>query len=183
MMSLIGQLLVAMPHSNHPRFHHAVVYVCGHDLSGSMGMVINKPFENMTISHLLTLSHGQKESVSSKYRLYDGGPVESGRGFVLHTDDFFGPESIAIHNNLSITASIDILSALMKEKGPRKALVSLGYTGWTSGQLEREIHDNHWLNVSIPSADYLFNSDNLWERSYGLMGIHPHQMASITGTA
>ena len=178
-LPLAGQILVAMPHVNNIMFEKSVIYVCGHDEYGSMGILLNRPMENMKLSSLasmLDIEHAN-ETVNKDY-VYNGGSVESGRGFVLHTTDYFSHESVPITADVAITASKDMISAIISNKGPKKSIVSLGYTEWKKGALEDEIQNNLWINVDPENKESIFESNSsIWEEIYlSSFGISPYQI-------
>ena len=150
---LPGQLLVAMPNMPDPRFERTVIYMCAHSAEGAMGLVVNRLFEAMSFPELLEQlgidSHGEGQDI----RVHSGGPVEAGRGFVLHSADFHRDGTMQVDERLALTASIDILHAIANREGPRRSLLALGYSGWGPGQLETEIQANGWLHV--PADDEL----------------------------
>ncbi len=151
---LDGQLLIAMPAMGDPRFSRSVIYLCAHSSEGAMGIVINQRAPNISFGGLLA----QLDIMPSEERIalpsglsamevHLGGPVETGRGFVLHSADYFEAEStLPINETVCLTATVDILTDIAKGSGPNKALLALGYAGWAPGQLEDEIQANGWLN-------------------------------------
>ena len=153
---LDGQLLIAMPSMGDPRFERSVIYMCAHSEQGAMGLIINKTAPMMRFGDLI----GQldllpdEDSLEPPPELMDmpvlfGGPVEQGRGFVLHTSDYFAPDSsLPVTNAISLTATIEILRAMAKGEGPQRAVLALGYAGWAPGQLESEIQHNGWLTCA-----------------------------------
>src|SRR4030067_593759 len=153
---LDGQLLIAMPAMGDPRFARAVIYMCAHSADGAMGIIINQRAPNISFTELLE----QLNIVPPQDRIrlttdlhamavHLGGPVETGRGFVLHSADHFKAEStLPIDESVCLTATIDILRDIAKGTGPDKALLALGYAGWAPGQLENEIQANGWLNFA-----------------------------------
>jgi putative transcriptional regulator len=189
---LDGQLLVAMPSMPDARFARSVIYVCAHSPEGAMGLVINQPAPNIEFPHLLE----QLEIISSaseirlpqqveKVRVLKGGPVETGRGFVLHSSDFFIDRStLPIDDGVCLTATVDILKAMASGSGPRRAVLALGYAGWGAGQLETEIHENGWLHCQ-PDQDLLFDQrfDTKYDRALRKIGIDPAMLSSEAGHA
>ena len=151
---LDGQMLVAMPTMGDDRFQRAVIYVCAHSAEGAMGIVLNRPASDVSFSDLLVQLDIIPETDAirlprraERMRVLMGGPVETSRGFVLHTPDFFIDEStLPIDDGICLTATIDILRAIARGKGPESAVLALGYAGWSPGQLESEIQANGWLN-------------------------------------
>ncbi|MEX2248532.1 MAG: YqgE/AlgH family protein [Parvibaculum sp.] len=156
---LEGKLLIAMPSIGDPRFERSVIYMCVHNPEGAMGIVVNKPAPDITFPDLLErlsirLQHGAAEIITCPVLV--GGPVEMGRGFVLHTQDYFSEEStLPVDEDVGLTASVDILRAMAIGEGPRHALLALGYAGWAPGQLDAEIQANGWLHCD-PDTELLF---------------------------
>src|SRR5256885_6328651 len=151
---LDGQMLIAMPAMRDERFSRSVIYVCAHSSEGAMGIVVNQPAANINFSDLLVQLEVipatdliQLPAQAGMVKVLKGGPVETGRGFVLHSADFFIENStLPIDEGICLTATLDILKAIARGKGPRNAVLALGYAGWAPGQLENEIHHNGWLH-------------------------------------
>lgn len=188
---LDGQLLIAMPSMADPRFHRAVIYVCAHSSEGAMGLVINQRAPHITLPKLLEqleitapASHAFGPSGGSM-AVHFGGPVETSRGFVLHSSDYFAADStLPINESVCLTATVDILKAIAKGSGPNKAILALGYSGWAPGQLEREIQSNGWLNCPA-DFDIVFDNDleNKYARALQLLGVDPSHLVGISGHA
>jgi putative transcriptional regulator len=189
---LDGQFLLAMPGMADSRFTRSVVYVCAHSSDGAMGLIINQPARKITFSDLLLqLDLLEPDELirlptpAEKLPVLKGGPVETGRGFVLHTADFFIDNStLPIDDSVSLTATVDILRAIAKGDGPRKAMLALGYAGWSPGQLEEEIQQNGWLNVPADPG-LLFDSDleGKYGRALRMLGIDPAMLSGEAGHA
>jgi putative transcriptional regulator len=188
---LDGQLLIAMPSMTDPRFHRAVVYICAHSAEGAMGLVINQRAPHITLPKLLEqldIVPGNPYPVpvrSASMAVHAGGPVETSRGFVLHSSDYFAADStLPINESVCLTATVDILRAIAKGSGPNKAILALGYAGWAPGQLEREIQSNGWLNCPA-DYDIVFDGDldNKYARALQLMGIDPSHLVGASGHA
>jgi putative transcriptional regulator len=188
---LDGQLLIAMPSMEDPRFHRTVIYVCAHSTEGAMGLVINQRAPHITLPKLLEQLEITVPGSRSLTRrgsclaVHAGGPVETSRGFVLHSSDYFAEEStLSINASVCLTATVDILRAIAKGDGPNRAILALGYAGWAPGQLEREIQSNGWLNCP---ADYdtVFDNDleNKYTRALKLLGIDPSHLVATPGHA
>lgn len=189
---LDGQFLVAMPGMPDPRFARTVIYVCAHSSEGAMGIVINQPAPNIAFPHLLE----QLEIIPSAKGIrlpqraeavpvLKGGPVETGRGFVLHSADFFIDKStLPIDEGICLTATVDILRAIAQGEGPKEAMLALGYAGWGAGQLETEIHDNGWLNCDA-DPQLLFDGgfETKYERALRKIGVDPAMLSSEAGHA
>ncbi len=181
---LTGQLLVAMPQMEDQRFARSVVYICAHSDDGAMGLILNKLAEAINFSDLLEQLNLPVAKVSDKTRVHFGGPVETGRGFVLHSDDFTQEASLLIENGIALTATVDILSAISRGNGPRNYLLALGYAGWAPGQLDSEIQANGWL-IAPADTDILFGSkiENKWNTALNTIGIDVTMLSSHAGHA
>lgn len=188
---LDGQLLIAMPSMTDPRFHRSVIYVCAHSAEGAMGLVINQRAPHITLPKLLEqldITPGSSfpfAARSTGMAVHAGGPVETSRGFVLHTSDYFAADStLPINEGVCLTATVDILKAIAKGSGPNKAILALGYAGWAPGQLEHEIQTNGWLNCPA-DFDIVFDSDleNKYTRALQLLGVDPSHLVGISGHA
>lgn len=181
---LTGKILIAMPSLPDPRFSKAIVLICGHDDNGAMGLIINRPLLSLTFNELLQNLKIESHSDYNFLKLYFGGPVEMGRGFVLHSPDYRHESTLSISPLVQLTATSDILRAIVNGEGPRKALLSLGYSGWGSGQLEKEIVANGWL-VSDLDDSILFDVDvdQRWGKSLINCGIRPEALSLEGGSA
>jgi putative transcriptional regulator len=189
---LDGQVLVAMPTIRDERFARSVIYVCAHSDEGAMGIVVNQPAQNIKFRDLLvqlevvpTENLIQVPPRADAIRVLKGGPVETGRGFVLHSADFFIENStLPIDDGICLTATLDILKAIAKGQGPESAVLALGYAGWAPGQLESEIHANGWLNCDADS-DLIFGRDVDGKYALALqkIGIDPAKLSSESGRA
>lgn len=181
---LTGKLLVAMPYMADNRFDHAVIYVCGHDEYGAIGLVINKPLNSLTFIDLLMQLDITTLTNPRSVNMHAGGPVEVSRGFVLHSTDYTSDSTVRVGENFCITATLDILRILAQGKGPRKFLLALGYTGWGANQLEQEIQDNYWMVVE-PSEEIVFNAalDFRWRASMASLGVDPLTLSLDSGHA
>ncbi|MCQ4632000.1 YqgE/AlgH family protein [Shinella lacus] len=187
---LDGQFLIAMPGMADSNFSRTVVYICAHSDDGAMGFVINRPQQLSFSDVLLHLDLlGEDEVIRLPGSTLDfpircGGPVESGRGFVLHSDDYMSESSIPVSDDICLTATLDIVRAISRGRGPQKGLMMLGYAGWGAGQIENEIGANGWL--SCPAQEELIfdtNLDSKYERALGLMGISPAMLSAEAGHA
>ena len=181
---LTGKLLVAMPFMEDSRFDHAVIYVCGHDEYGAIGLMINKSLNSLTFADLLMQLDIAPLPVTRPVQMQAGGAVEVSRGFVLHSTDYHSDSTVRVGEQFCITATLDILRTLAQGQGPRKFLLALGYTGWGSNQLEQEIQDNHWIVVE-PSEEIVFNSalDFRWRASMASLGVDPLTLSLESGRA
>lgn len=177
---LAGQILIAMPGMQDPRFHRTVVYLCAHSSDGAMGLIVNKPADTLSLRDLFERLDIETEAPVAGARVRFGGPVETGRGFVLHSADYFSEQAtVKVDQTTSMTATVDILHAMAQDRGPAEAMVALGYAGWSPGQLESEIQANAWL-VCQPDAELLFGEGNAgkWDRAMAKLGIDPSLLSS-----
>jgi len=180
-----GQLLIAMPSMEDPRFARAVICLCAHSAEGAMGIVLNRAIENLTFDDLLKQLDVTPVPPARRIRLHAGGPVEGGRGFVLHTQDWSSESSLTMDGGFALTASVDILKAIAGGGGPRQGLLALGYAGWGPGQLESEIQHNAWLNVT-PDEAILFteeDQDAKWRRALAKLKVDPLLLVGTAGRA
>lgn len=181
---LVGQLLVAMPSMQDPRFAKSVIYMCAHNAEGAMGLVVNRTFESLTFPDLLEQLDIETTPKTKRICVHFGGPVETGRGFVLHSPEYLQDGSLVVDSGFALTATVDILKDIAKGTGPRRCLLALGYAGWGPGQLDSEIRANGWLNVA--ADDELVFDDTLgtkWERAMAKIGIDPRMLSDIAGHA
>lgn len=181
---LTGKLLVAMPYLKDQRFHHSVIYICGHDENGSMGLIVNKPLNSVNFHDLLEQVQIDYDENSPNGLIHYGGPVEVGRGFVLHTNDYLATASVAINNNFAFTATVEILRAISNNQGPRNALVALGYVSWGAMELEAEIQNNGWLVIEA-HENLIFNKgyEDIWHHAMASIGIDPLRLVFDVGHA
>lgn len=189
---LDGQLLVAMPGMADERFARSVVYVCAHASDGAMGIVLNRPATHIRLADLLV----QLDVIASeemirvgphvdRVHVLRGGPVETGRGFVLHSADFFIENStLPIDGGICLTATLDILKAIAGGAGPARALLALGYAGWARGQLETEMQANGWLTCPAdPTLVFDGMNETKYERALASVGIDLARLSSDFGHA
>lgn len=164
--TLAGQLLVAKDELRDPRFVRSVVYLIHHDATGAMGLILNRPVAEASLSELLEQAGLEGTGVKGVIRVHFGGPVEPGRGFVLHTTDYKIEDTKIVKNGIAVTAESEILRAIGTRTGPRKSLFALGYAGWAPGQLEAEIKAGAWEIVQADEA-LVFdeNFETKWERA------------------
>lgn len=189
---LDGQMLIAMPSMRDERFSRSVIYVCAHSSEGAMGIVINHPAVNIAFSDLLVQLDVipaadliQLPPRAETVKVLKGGPVETGRGFVLHSADFFIENStLPIDDGICLTATLDILKAIARGDGPVSAVLALGYAGWAPGQLETEIQANGWLHCAA-DPELIFGQDNdtKYERAMRKIGIDLGMLSSEAGHA
>src|SRR5689334_6371154 len=189
---LDGQMLIAMPSMRDERFSRSVIYVCAHSSEGAMGIVVNQPAANINFPDLLVQLEVipaadviQLPQRAGGVKVLKGGPVETGRGFVLHSADFFIENStLPIDDGICLTATLDILKAIARGDGPASAVLALGYAGWAPGQLENEIQENGWLHCAADS-ELIFgtDNDNKYERALKKLGIDLGMLSSEAGHA
>ena len=183
---LTGRVLLATPSMGDPRFHKAVIYVCAHDEHGAMGLVINHHLPGVDMKDLLKQLEIEKttDSAIDDIPVLSGGPVETARGFVLHSTDFEQGETIKINKDFSVTGTIDALKAIANGEGPEDLLFILGYAGWDAGQLDRELQDNAWL-VLDPDKALIFahTADDMWHKAIEKIGIDPGMLSGTSGRA
>ncbi len=181
---LVGQLLVAMPQMQDPRFARTVIYLCAHTPEGAMGLVLNRLVHSITFPDLLEQLGIEPAIVGNEIRVHFGGPVESGRGFVLHTADYKREGTLPINSGIALTATIDILRDIARGAGPRQRLLALGYAGWGPGQLDAEIQANGWLQVPA-DEQLLFGRDVAvkWQQALAKLGIEHGRLSGEAGHA
>jgi len=181
---LTGQLLIAMPGMPDPRFQRAVIYMCAHNAEGAMGLVINRLFGSIGFGDLLEQLEIRPSRSVSDLRVHYGGPVESGRGLVLHSADFIREGTMLVDDDVALTATVDILRAIADGRGPRCSLLALGYAGWGPGQLDAEMQANGWLTAE--SDEHLMfdrDLDTKWERSIAKLGVSLSMLSGQAGHA
>ena len=190
--SLEGQMLIAMPALRDGPFARAVVYLCAHREDGAMGIIVNREAGSINFPELLVQLDVVKRDETielppsaTEVRVLRGGPVEKGRGFVLHSSDYLSNDStVAIGDGICLTATLDILRAIASGSGPEKAVLALGYAGWSSGQLESEIRANGWLNCPA-DASLVFDGDldSKYDRALAKIGVDIAMLSSESGSA
>lgn len=191
METLDGQFLIAMPGMGDARFEKTVIFICAHSAEGAMGFVVNKTLDAPSIPDFLSqLNIVNGEEIQKipdtilQAPLYRGGPVEPGRGFVLHSPEYTSETTLPVSDGVSLTATLEILRAIATGKGPSKILLALGYSGWAGGQLEEEIAANGWLTVPSQNS-ILFDCDNATKYSEALkmLGVDPALLSGDIGHA
>ncbi len=178
-----GKLLLAMPGMGDPRFTKSAIFMCSHSDEGAMGISINQRVDGLTFAQLLSqlkIKTRKPEDIP----IHSGGPVETGRGFVLHTSDYFHSSTLKVTPEISLSATVDILTLLAEGKGPRQALLALGYAGWGPGQLESEIKKNSWLTVE-GTEKLIFKTplNEKWTQAMALAGIDSAKLSAEAGHA
>lgn len=182
---LAGKLLLATPTMGDPRFHRAVIFLCAHDEEGAMGLVINHKMPTVDFKDLAKQIDIQSDiNIDFDMPVMCGGPVESARGFLLHSNDFVRPETMQIEQKYGITGTTEALKEIMVGKGPKDVLFILGYAGWDAGQLDEEILSGAWLVVE-PDQELIFETsiDSKWTNAIQKIGIDPSMLSSATGRA
>jgi putative transcriptional regulator len=189
---LDGQMLIAMPAMRDERFARSLIYICAHSSDGAMGIVVNQAAANVNFPDLLVQLEVipaadliQLPAQAETVKVLKGGPVETGRGFVLHSADFFIENStLPIDDGICLTATLDILKAIARGKGPESAVLALGYAGWAPGQLETEIQENGWLNCDADS-ELIFgrNIERKYDMALKKLGINLAMLSSDAGHA
>jgi len=189
---LNNQMLIAMPSVNDPRFERSVIFMCAHSADGAMGIIINKPASGITLPNLLEqLSIApDNERIDLPDMVEDvaiqiGGPVESSRGFVLHSSDYFSSENtMSIDGQIGLTATVDVLRAIALGRGPKHAILALGYAGWGPGQLESEMQSNGWLHCAA-DVDLIFSRDckGKYDLALAKIGVDPTMLSTTAGHA
>lgn len=189
--SLCGKFLIAMPGMGDVRFDKSVIYICAHSDEGAMGFIINQKLDNPKIPDFLC----QLEIITEEERhelpknalnktMHSGGPVEPGRGFVLHSPDFTSESTVEVDGNIRLTATLEILRAIAMGSGPKLSFLALGYSGWSAGQLEDEIASNGWLVTDAEEA-LIYDSKNetKYKRSLKILGVDEALLSSSSGHA
>lgn len=183
-MDLSGKFLIAMPGLGDPRFEKAVVLMCRHSAEGAMGLIVNKPITDVAFAALLEQLEIPRIDAAPTVPVRFGGPVEHGRGFVLHSDDYAADGTMSLPHGLALTATRDVLRALGSGTGPQRALLALGYSGWGPGQIEVEIARNDWLTAEGDDG-IVFAPDpgRTWAAALALLGIAPLTLSHQGGRA
>lgn len=182
--TLTGQLLIAMPTMGDQRFAKSVVYICAHSAEGAMGIVVNKLINFLTFPDLLTQLGIKAAQPANQINIHFGGPVETSRGFVLHSAEYRRDETLVVNDRIGLTATIDVVRAMAEGRGPRRSLVALGYAGWAPGQLDSEIQANGWLHAPA-DEELVFDPDQgrKWTRSAAKVGVEFSMLSSFSGRA
>ena len=190
---LDGHFLSAMPNKADERFNRTVVFICAHSDDGAMGFIINRP-QDMCFSELINKldfqnadrakAIGSASGEAVDFPVLSGGPVDTGRGFVLHSDDYHSQSTMPVSDELCLTATVDILRAINEGRGPERGIMLLGYAGWSPGQLEEEMAANAWLSCPA-NDDIVFDAytDDKYERVLKMMGVQPAMLSMQAGRA
>ncbi|MEO1192610.1 MAG: YqgE/AlgH family protein [Pseudomonadota bacterium] len=181
---LTGQVLIAMPGMGDSRFRQTVVYICAHNEEGAMGLVVNKRIDSLSFDELLQQLGVENPKPGQAIDVHFGGPVESGRGFVLHSAEYEQESTLQVDGRIAMTATLDILRDIASGDGPKQHLFALGYAGWGPGQLDSELQANGWLTMEA-SEPLIFSSalDSKWDEAFKALGIDPHHLVSDAGHA
>ena len=181
---LTGMLLVAMPTMQDPRFARSVIYLCAHSAEGAMGLVVNQAAGSVTFPAVIDQLGIKAGPECPETPVHVGGPVESSRGFLLHSPDSVLESTLVIDDDFALTATVDVLRAIADGRGPRRRLLALGYAGWDAGQLDAEIQANGWL-LAPADADIVFGRDNgaKWNQALGKIGVDPRLLSTVAGHA
>lgn len=184
-LDLTGSILIAMPGMSDLRFAQSVVYLCDHSEKGAMGLIVNKPAADMSFADLLKQLEITPDTSVSDVGVYFGGPVETGRGFVLHSPDYTSDlRTLNVSDDVALTPTMDVLEDIASGEGPSRVMMMLGYSGWGPGQLEDEISRNGWLTVE-GTADLIFSiqDDRKWSAALEQMGVDPALLSAEAGSA
>lgn len=181
---LTGQLLIAMPQLQDTRFERSVIYLCVHNEDGAMGLVVNHLSEDLTFPELLEQVGVELKPETVSMPIHIGGPVETGMGFVLHTNDYEQANTIKVNDFISLTHTVEILKDIADGQGPRQAMLALGYAGWGAGQLDDEFQENSWLSVPADEALIFEGSQqDKWQRSIAKLGVDVSLLSGEAGHA
>lgn len=188
-LDLVGHILIAMPGMIDERFARTVILICNHDEEGSMGFVLNQPVTSPKFDEILNelkLKGANNQLINSDrdITVFRGGPVEQGRGFVLHSLDYSTPTSSRVGDLAGVTATLDALRKLCSDQPPAKALMLLGYSGWGPGQLEAEIVQNGWLSApATPQLIFDTPSDQQYDHALAQIGVSEASLSTSAGRA
>jgi putative transcriptional regulator len=188
-LNLTGQFLIAMPSMTDPRFSQTITFICTHNEDGAMGIVLNRPSEYNIADLLKQIKLNPQSTAMLNDRIYEGGPVQQDRGFVLHVPDQEYDSTIFINEAIALTTSKDILEAAANNQAPEKMLVALGYAGWGPGQLEEEMGLNAWLNLETTQTKALqqiiFDEppNNKFNLAMSMMGLNLSNLSDVAGHA
>ncbi len=177
-------MLVAMPSMPDNRFARSVIYLCAHSDEGAMGLVVNNLRNDVDLAHLAEQLGIESDVTIKKFPVFSGGPVENSRGFLLHSPDLVQESTLVIDDHFALTATVDVLKAVMEGRGPKRSLFALGYAGWAAGQLENELQQNGWL--LMPAADEIVFDDDAsekWQRALRSLGVEPTLLSGAAGHA
>lgn len=182
--NLTGQLLIAMPTMTDPRFSKTLVYLCAHNADGAMGLVVNRRVEEISFSEMLEQLEIKQLAPPEGIEVHYGGPVETARGFVLHSADYLHEGTLKVNEQIALTATLQVLRDIAGKTGPRRHLLALGYAGWGPGQLDSEIQQNAWLTVEADD-ELIFGGDldAKWGQAIRKLGFDPSMLSGAAGHA
>jgi len=182
--NLAGMLLVAMPGMPDPRFDRSVIFLCAHSSEGAMGIIVNQLAPNVAFESIVEQLGIEPTAAAAGIKVHVGGPVESSRGFVLHSADYVHENTLMIDESFALTATVDVLRAIAGGEGPKQKVFALGYAGWAAGQLDDEIQKNGWL-IAPPDARVVFDVDDAekWTAALRKIGVDPSLLSSTAGHA
>lgn len=180
-----NKLLVSMPcFENGDVFKRSLIYVCEHNEDGAMGIVINRRMPEVKFADLLQHMHLPKSKLVKEPIIYFGGPVDSSRGFVLHSNDFHSEDTVKLNDSLGMTGTVEIVRAIANGSGPYKSIFAMGYSGWGPEQLEEEIYNNLWLTVEADEKIIFGTTAEIkWDKALEKLGINPTALSSMSGKA
>jgi len=181
---LAGMLLVAMPGMPDPRFDRSVIFLCAHSSEGAMGIIVNQLAPNVAFETIVEQLGIEPSAEAASIKVHVGGPVESSRGFVLHSADYVHENTLMIDESFALTATVDVLRAIAGGEGPKQKVFALGYAGWAPGQLDAEIQKNGWL-IAPPDEKVVFELDDAdkWAGALRKIGVDPSLLSSTAGHA
>lgn len=185
---LNGHLLLAMPSIGDPRFERAAIFICAHDDRGALGIVINNPLPEINFGTLISDLEIESNIILPEplcnLPVYQGGPVDTARGFLVHSSDFEQEETIKVQDDIYVTGTIGALKSLQERTPPKNLLFAIGHAGWGAGQLEQEVMSNAWL--TLPADDELIfqnNPNQIWENALSKIGASPNKLSQFSGSA
>ena len=181
-MNLTGQFLISMPSLRDDRFDKTVIYMCAHSKEGAMGIIINKKIDYDLYPDLLEQLGIDRPHLNKKLYIRYGGPVESGRGFVLHSDEIVQKETLNIAKGIALTSTSEFFDDISKGSGPKNSILALGYAGWGPGQIELELASNSWMTLET-DIDFIFDEkvSDKWSDAYNLLGVDPNKLSYSSG--
>ncbi len=180
---LSGKFIIASPAMTDPRFYKAVIYMVSHKNEGAMGIIINQPIIETKINTIIENEDLKNNVNMDNIPITFGGPVDTKKGFILHTSEFKDKTTLKVDKNIFLTSNINILKSIVKGEGPKKSLFALGYAGWYAGQLEKELSNNGWL-IAPGNSNLIFECDikNKWNEAMKSIGINPNFLNSKSGS-
>ncbi len=182
-MNLTGQFLISMPSLEDERFEKTVIYMCAHSKDGAMGIIINKKIDYDLYPDLLEQLGIDKPLINKKLYIRYGGPIESGRGFVLHSDEVIQKETLSIAEGIALTSTSEFFEDLSKGHGPKNSILALGYAGWGPGQIELELASNSWMTLKT-DTNFIFDESvsSKWKDAFSLLGVDSTKLSQSSGS-